>query len=85
MNVDELLADPLAAVNLPDGAFPVTAVIVVEYVDPGSDNSPERKRLAWCSSDELNPWTSIGIWEWLKQWETARVAEFVERNGDDDE
>ncbi len=84
MNVDELLADPITAVNLPDGAFPVTACVVVEYVHPGSDNNPQRRRLAWCSSDELNPWTSIGIWEFLKQHEIAQVAGFVERGGEDE-
>lgn len=85
MTVDELLADPLAAVDLPDGAFPVTAVVVMEYVHPGSENNPHRKRLAWCASDELNPWTSIGIWEFLKQHEIAQVAGFVERGGEDED
>lgn len=84
LSADELLANPLDYIDLPDGAFPVSAIVVVEYVNPGSDNMPQRKRLAWNASSELNPWTSIGIWEFLKQWEIARVAGFVERGGEDD-
>ena len=84
MTADELLADVIGALDLPDGAFPVTACIVIEYVHPGSDNRPDRRRLAWCASDELNPWTSIGIWEFLKQQEIAKVAGFVEGPEGDD-
>lgn len=84
MNADELLAAPIEALELPDGAFPVSAVIVVEYVHPGSDNSPHRRRLAWAVSDELNPWTSIGIWKFLEQHEIAAVAGFVAGPDGDD-
>lgn len=83
MTADELLADPIAGVALPDGAVPVTAIVVIEYVEPASENRPERRRLGWRASDELNPWTSIGIWEFLKQHEIVNISGFVEDAGDD--
>lgn len=78
MIATELLDDPYEALHLPEGAFVVTSVVVVEYVEPNSEDRPERRRLAWCVSDELNPWTSIGIWEFLKQREVAQITGFVE-------
>lgn len=83
MTADEVLANPFVALSLPDDCIVVSAVVVVEYVEPGSDDRPDRRRLAWVASDELNPWTSIGIWEFLKQREIAAVAGFVEPTGDD--
>lgn len=83
-SADEVISDPLSALSLIDGQFVVSAVVVVEYVEPGSDNRPDRRRLAWVASDELNPWTSIGIWEFLKQREVASIAGFVEDAGGDD-
>lgn len=78
MIATELLDGPYEALNLPENSFVVSAIVVVEYVEPNSENRPTRRRLAWCASDELNPWTSIGIWEFLKQHEVAAIAGFVE-------
>lgn len=77
-SADEVVDEPREHLNLPDGSFVVSACVVVEYVEPGSDDRPDRRRLAWVASDELNPWTSIGIWEFLKQREVASIAGFVE-------
>jgi hypothetical protein len=84
MTADEVLANPWQAMSLPENAIVVSAVVVVEYVEPDSEDRPDRRRLAWVASEELNPWTSIGIWEFLKQREIAQVANFVEPTGDDD-
>lgn len=61
MTVDEILADPIGALGLPDGAIPVSVVLLVEYAHPGSDNYPQRRRLAFTSDDNLPVWTSIGM------------------------
>lgn len=84
MTADEVLANPWQAMSLPENAIVVSAVVVVEYVEPDSEDRPDRRRLAWVASDELNPWTSIGIWEFLKQREVAQIAGFVEGTDGDD-
>jgi len=41
---DEILADPIAALDLPDGAMPLSAIVLVEYdaVGPGmADDNDE--------------------------------------------
>lgn len=76
--VDEILADPLAALDLPSGSIPVSVIILAEYANPGSDNHPNRRRLAIISDDDLPPWTSIGMLRYAQQLEYDSV-------GDEDE
>ncbi len=71
--VDEILADPVAALTLPDGAIPVSVVLLVEYAEPGATERPGARRLAWTSDDDLPPWTSIGMLRFAAEAEIAQV------------
>lgn len=60
--VDEALADPRAALGLSDTDIPVNIIIMAEFVTlDDAEPCPDRRRLAMMSSDELEPWTSIGM------------------------
>ena len=61
MNVDEILASPIDALDLPDGAIPLSVIMLVEYAEPGADESPSCRRLAVTSDEDLPPWTSVGM------------------------
>jgi len=76
---DEILADPIAALDLPDGAMPLSAIVLVEYARPGEDG---RKRLALVSDDDLPPWVSIGMLRFAAQLEYDAVGPGM---ADDDE
>jgi hypothetical protein len=57
MNVDDLLANPGA--SLPQGAIPVHALVIIEYVNPSDDDDP-------CSlyvdgDDALMSWQAGGM------------------------
>lgn len=64
MTVDEILNDPTTALNLPDGAIPLSIIIVCEYAEPGSDNHPAARRLAYIGDDDIAPWQSTGMMRW---------------------
>lgn len=72
---DDVLADPIKALGLPDGAVLSTAVIIVEYWEPGSDNNPGSKRLASTMDDDAAPWTVIGMCEFVKLQQHRLVKE----------
>jgi hypothetical protein len=61
VTVDELLANPIKACDLPDSAIPLHAIVLIEYAEPGSDTVPQRPRLAKFADDEVSLWTSIGM------------------------
>lgn len=61
MTVDEILADPIRGLDLPDGAIPSHVIVIVEYSEPGSDNDPTKARLAFVRDDDLPPWTADGM------------------------
>ena len=61
MTVDEVLANPAAAVELPDGAVPVHVLVIVEYAEPGSDNEPGIARLAVGVDDALPLHLALGM------------------------
>jgi len=73
MTVDEIIADPLGALNLPDGAIPVSIIVLMEYVEPGSDERPAARRLAMNTDDDMPPWTSIGMLRYAIQLEVDAV------------
>jgi len=69
MTVDELLADPVAACDLPAGAVPLHAIVLIEYAEPGADDVPQRPRLAKYADDDLPAWTSVGMLRFALQLE----------------
>jgi hypothetical protein len=71
VGVDEILADPLAALELPDGSIPV----LVEFAEPAADVRPAARRLATCSDDNLPPWTSIGMLRFAEQLELDSIGD----------
>jgi len=74
VNIDELLADPAAAAELPAGAIPLHAVVLIEYANPSSTTVPQRPRLAFTIDDDLTAWTSIGMLRFALQRELDAVA-----------
>ena len=76
-STDEILTDPRSALELADTDVPVSVIVLVEYIDLDPDaERPESKRLAMISSDELNPWTTIGMLEFAKLTENAAIGIF---------
>ncbi len=59
--VDELLADPSACLELADDTIPCHAILIVEYVEPDSDDYPGRRRLAYITDEHMPPWLAIGM------------------------
>ena len=57
MNVDELLADPCAAVGLPADGIPVHAIVILEYEDAGTGS----RYLCANSDDALPSWSLRGM------------------------
>lgn len=80
MTTDEILANPVLALALPEGSIPVSVMLLVEYVNPGSDNRPGARRLATISDDDMPPWTSIGMLRFAAQLELNDVTD--EDDGD---
>lgn len=74
MNVDEIIADPLLALDLPIDAIPLSIVMLAEYAEPGSDESPSRRRLAVISDDDLPPWTALGMLRFACELEFDAIA-----------
>jgi len=61
MTVDEVLADPAAACELPDDAVPIHVLVIVEYAEPGSDDEPGVARLTITADDTLTVWGALGM------------------------
>jgi len=74
MNVDQILNDTLGALELPDGAIPVSVIVLCEYAEPGADNAPGRLRLAMCSDENMPPWTSLGMMRYATEIEIAEIC-----------
>jgi len=85
VTVDDMLADPLAALELPDGSIPVSIVLLVEYVNPGSDNMPAARRLAVMVDEDMSPWTTLGMLRYAAQLELDAVKDRGADDGADDE
>lgn len=75
MTVDEILADPIEALDLPEGSIPVGVVLLVEYANPGSDAWPTARRLAMMTDDNMPPWTAIGMMRFAQQREYDAVGD----------
>lgn len=76
MTVDEIVADVRAALGLTDDQVLVNVIVLGEYVDldPAAE-SPDRRRLAMQSSDELEPWTAIGMLRFAQMRENDAVRD----------
>lgn len=76
MTVDEVVADVRAALGLADDQVLVNVIVIGEYVDLDPDvHEPQRRRLAMQSSDELEPWTSIGMLRFAQMRENDAVRD----------
>lgn len=73
MTVDEILADPVAALDLPEGAIPLSVVLLVEYAEPGAPDFPGRRRLATITDDDMPPWTSMGVLRFALELEAQSI------------
>jgi hypothetical protein len=80
VTVDEMLADPLAALDLPDGAIPQHAILIVEYDDPGATERPGARRLAYVADNLMSPWLSLGMLRFACELEYSDV---VDERGND--
>ena len=76
MTVDEIVADVRNALGLSDDQVLVNVIVMGEYVDldPAAEQ-PERRRLAIQVSDELEPWTSIGMLRFAQMREDEAVGD----------
>lgn len=76
MLADDVVTDVRRALGLRDSQVLVNVIVIGEYVDLDPDvESPERRRLAMVASDELEPWTSIGMLEFAKMREQRGVRD----------
>ncbi len=84
MNVDEIVADVRVGLGLTENEVLVNIIVMAEYVDLRPDAyAPNRRRLAFVSSDELEPWTAIGMMEYGKMREERGLRDADEYEGDD--
>lgn len=72
---DEILANPLTGLDLPAGAIPVRVVVLVEFMEPGSDHDPQRTRLAYNADDSCSAWTTMGMLRFAEQLEFHAVRD----------
>lgn len=70
----DLLGLAATAVQLPEGAIPVHAYVIVEYENPGSDDSPDTPRVIRDFDASLSPWARIGLLRWMLQEELNLIA-----------
>lgn len=76
MTVDEIIADLPAALGLGSDAVLVNVIVMGEYVTLDQDaESPDRRRLSYIASDELEPWTSIGMLRFAQMREDDAVKD----------
>lgn len=77
MTVDEITANVREALGLADTDVLVNVIVMGEYVTLDQDaDSPDRRRLAMTSSDELEPWTSIGMLRFAQMREDNAVRNY---------
>lgn len=51
MTVDEVLADPAAATEVPPNAMVTHVIVIVEYLEPASADEPSLPRMDWATDD----------------------------------
>lgn len=72
------------AVGLPSGAIPIHAYVIIEYENPGSDDSPELPRVAHRFDVGFSLWSRIGLLQFVLQQELNAVALTVDTDTDDE-
>ena len=83
MTVDEIIADVRDALALTEDQVLVNVIVMGEYVDLDPDaEQPDRRRLAIQVSDELEPWTSIGMLRFAQMREDGAVRNAWEDDED---
>lgn len=83
MNVDDVVADVRAALELNDDDVLVNVIVVGEYITLAEDaENPDRRRLAYLSSDELEPWTAIGMLRYVQMLEDQAIGDYLEEGED---
>ena len=76
MTVDEIVADLRAALGLGDTDVLVNIIVMGEFVTLDQDaDQPDRRRLSYLASDELEPWTSIGMLRFAQMREDHAVTD----------
>lgn len=76
MTVDEIVADIREALGLGAGDVLVNIIVMGEYVTLDQDaTNPDRRRLCYLASDELEPWTSIGMLRFAQMREDNAVRD----------
>ena len=83
MTVDEILGNPAAALELPEGAIPTSILIICEYANPGSQHLPDRGRLSMCVDDSMNAWRSMGLLHFALARETAQIDRNIANDPDE--
>lgn len=87
VNVDEVLGDVRGALGLGEDEILVNVIVLGEYVSLAADAyEPNRRRLCMVASDELEPWTSIGMLRFAQMRENAAVVDAWkdDERGDED-
>lgn len=79
----DVLGLAATAVQLPDGAIPVHAYVIVEYENPGSEDSPGTPRLVAHWDLSFSPWARIGLLRWMLQEELNLIATALIVDGDE--
>jgi len=74
MTVDEIAANIREALGLDDDEVLVNVIVMGEYVTLAAGAAyPERRRISMISSDELEPWSSIGMLRFAQMREDAKL------------
>lgn len=81
---DGFLDSAASMVDLPDGAIPTHAYLIVEYENPGSDDSPETPRIVQAGDECLSLWGSLGLLQYAHQTQLLAIAKMVDVDDDPD-
>lgn len=86
MTTDEIIAYPREALGLAEHEVLVNVIVLGEYVTlDDTEYEPNRRRLAMVSSDELEPWTSIGMLRFAQLRENAAVRDAWDDDDEDED
>lgn len=81
MTVDEIIADVRTALGLDPDEILVNVIVLGEFVTLSPDaDSPERRRLAFQASEELEPWTSIGMLRFAQMQEHRAIGQMLDED-----
>lgn len=81
--VQEILEDPAGACGVPDDGIPVRAIILIEYVRPDAEDSPDRPRLGYCADSSMAPWQAMGMLRFAEQLDFHAVGAADDEDNDE--